>query len=300
MANLIDISFFSGDILVAQRSQLSVQETLNRFITTYETEYLQKVLGYSLWKDFIAGINAPVPDQKWIDLLIGAEYTAPDGTLKKWIGFTNTNVNPGNIGDTSLLTFVAGVADGPTVGETLFTNTKLLNRTFYIERRMFGTMIEGTDYLRVNSDGVTLNPNGNSIKLLQPGDSFQPNEIFIFHMTGYVTISSSTTVNISPIANYVYWQYRQKTSTLTTGTGENVAQNENSDMISPARKMIDAWDQMVSWNYDLWQFLYVNATAYGLTQADFWTSYFQVRGYVNAFKKADYFNMGYKVNDFDL
>ena len=55
----------------------------------------------------------------------------------------------------------------------------------------------------------------------------------------------------SPIACYVYWQIRAMNATQTTGVGETIAKAENSTVISPARKMVDAWRQMVDWNRTL-------------------------------------------------
>ena len=46
---------------------------LTQYITEYETEILEKCLGYELAKDFQAAL-AGTPDQKWIDLRDGEEY----------------------------------------------------------------------------------------------------------------------------------------------------------------------------------------------------------------------------------
>lgn len=196
MATLIDNTYFTGSIAIAQKSQAEVAANLTAYIMQYEPEYLQKVLGYSFYKDFIAGLEEdPVP-QKWADLLNGADFTSLDGKLKHWAGF------------------VAG---------------------------------EGASKL-------------------------------------------------SPIANYVYWQFRMYNSTLTTGTGENVSMNENSVQISPARKMCDAWNTMVNTNWVLWEFLFVNKDTYDLDGSDF--VIFNSCGY--ALRGAAWGDMAYKVNDFDL
>lgn len=57
----------------------------------------------------------------------------------------------------------------------------------------------------------------------------------------------------SPIANYVYYKYRQDNATLMQSTGgEAQAAFENAQSVSAARKMIKAWNQMVDWNRTFW------------------------------------------------
>lgn len=77
---LIDTSYFFGDIQIGQLSELSVQESLNFFISQYEPKILESLLGYATYKQIG---NA---DQKWKDLKEGAEYTNETGILCKWNG----------------------------------------------------------------------------------------------------------------------------------------------------------------------------------------------------------------------
>lgn len=56
------------------------------------------------------------------------------------------------------------------------------------------------------------------------------------------------TTKESPIANYVYYWVMRNDATQSTGTGEVVANNENSRRVSPVDKMVRAWNEMVDWN----------------------------------------------------
>lgn len=72
---------------------------LNNAISRYEDEYLELVLGYELWDEFITAYAAslvegadPLAD-KWTDLLTGAEFEFEyDGVTytRKWLGFSNS------------------------------------------------------------------------------------------------------------------------------------------------------------------------------------------------------------------
>lgn len=53
----------------------------------------------------------------------------------------------------------------------------------------------------------------------------------------------------SPVANYVYWQYRASNATNTVSTGGEVkAKHANAEGVSVDTKMVRAWNKMVDWN----------------------------------------------------
>lgn len=84
---IIDYTYFVGKTILPQVGNTEGRSTVESFIETYETEYLKKVLGYDLWKAFTDGIEGSgTPDQRWVDLLEGAEYTCQSHT-KLWPGF---------------------------------------------------------------------------------------------------------------------------------------------------------------------------------------------------------------------
>lgn len=69
-------------------------------------------------------------------------------------------------------------------------------------------------------------------------------------------------VKKSPIAYYVYYHFLRDGYTQTAGIGEVKANAENATVVSPAGKMISAWNEMVDLNRSLLDFLYVNGTDY--------------------------------------
>jgi hypothetical protein len=90
MSNIIDHTYFYGKLSLPQTNNTEGRSIVDQFITTYEPEYLQKALGYDLWKAFTTGIEGSgEPDQRWKDLLEGKEITYQNRTYK-WTGFENT------------------------------------------------------------------------------------------------------------------------------------------------------------------------------------------------------------------
>lgn len=66
----------------------------------------------------------------------------------------------------------------------------------------------------------------------------------------------------SLIANYVYWRWMAKEASISTGTGEKVANAQNASEASPVFKMVRAWNEMVDMIYELAEFLLSNQTDY--------------------------------------
>ena len=94
MSNLIDDSYFKGDINVPVSSNTTLAGPLNQAITDYEEEYLKRLLGYTLYAEFIAGLAADSPAQKWLDLRNGVEFSFDfngNTITNKWNGFVNSD-----------------------------------------------------------------------------------------------------------------------------------------------------------------------------------------------------------------
>jgi hypothetical protein len=91
---LIDYTYFFHDCEIGQLDQQPVQDKLNLFIQKYEPEVLEGLLGYQTYRDFLAGLAQGTVDQKWLDLLNGAEYTDAYGKLKKWRGLLRLVATP--------------------------------------------------------------------------------------------------------------------------------------------------------------------------------------------------------------
>ncbi len=67
----------------------------------------------------------------------------------------------------------------------------------------------------------------------------------------------------SLIANYVYWHWMQDSVSMSTANGEKVGkQSQAATDISPAVKMVRAWNQMVDWNKELVDLLLTKSSDY--------------------------------------
>lgn len=92
---IVTISFFDGgELNVPGTDATMVSEPLTDIMGIYEPEYLQKALGYPLWKLVNAALNpGPVPVGRFQDLITGGvEYTDGNGFTKLWPGL-NTAMN---------------------------------------------------------------------------------------------------------------------------------------------------------------------------------------------------------------
>lgn len=79
---IIDNTYF-----VANNEALPADELgsiLDAYINRFEPKILTKLLGYQLYKEFEVGFNAATPEQKWLDLANGADYT--NDVLKRFDG----------------------------------------------------------------------------------------------------------------------------------------------------------------------------------------------------------------------
>lgn len=99
MANIIDRSYFFGEIAIGQLSTDAVKDKLNIFIGKHEDDLLQGILGYASYKDFKANPTAP----KWVDVRDGKEYVDENNVLCKWEGLI---VNDGEIPESLIASYV--------------------------------------------------------------------------------------------------------------------------------------------------------------------------------------------------
>lgn len=88
--SLIDTSYFIRDISIPNID--SAPNSVQGYIDMYEKEVLIKLLGYDLYKDFMAGLDEdPIPS-KWINLRDGADFSFKfDGhtVSTRWEGLIN-------------------------------------------------------------------------------------------------------------------------------------------------------------------------------------------------------------------
>lgn len=83
---LIDKTYFVKDINIPD----SDYSDLTAYITRYEKEILQQLLGYELWV-LVAAYDVSTSPQRIKDIVEGKEYTVGEYTVK-WNGLTNTDL----------------------------------------------------------------------------------------------------------------------------------------------------------------------------------------------------------------
>lgn len=258
---IIDQSYFIGGLHVAGLDVPSVQEKLNRYIVRYETEYLERILAYQLATDFITGLTENPIDDKWIALLTGATFTNSYGVPDKWKGFIQSSDNINYTFNTSIKGFawIVGQSGSPIAGTSTFSDNRLLNKQFIIERIGYGTLFKEGDEGVINPD---FSMTGSTITLLN-GDTFAPSEKYYIHLLSIGSSINYTGINISPIANYVYFYYMRDNATQTTRNSEKLSQSANATDVSPANKQRAAWNDMVWMNKKLYGYLRANNVTYG-------------------------------------
>lgn len=88
--SLINPSYFTGQLAIAQRGQPQVADDIQSYIDRCEQEFLSAALGYDLMVDFYAGLKLnPVPSQ-WLELKNGVVFKNTSGW---WPAFGAGNMN---------------------------------------------------------------------------------------------------------------------------------------------------------------------------------------------------------------
>lgn len=92
MDNLIDISYFNGDIIIPNLNKDDGDSFETDYIAKYQKEYLQKCLGYAMYNEFETALDETTPAAKWTNLKDGEDYTVEiDGETitTRWNGLVN-------------------------------------------------------------------------------------------------------------------------------------------------------------------------------------------------------------------
>jgi hypothetical protein len=87
---LLNESYFTGPLTIAQLGQQAVDDALTEIIGRVEPEVLQAALGYDLYMALIEGLDVGSDeevDQKWLDLVNGVAFTNLSNYKNKWKGF---------------------------------------------------------------------------------------------------------------------------------------------------------------------------------------------------------------------
>jgi len=97
MANLIDHTYFIGEISLPAQVLTGSLADIDPYIVKYEREALIEILGYTLYKQLKAEIDSGPPavyTTKWDRLVNGHEYEIDylgDAQLVKWNGLINSD-----------------------------------------------------------------------------------------------------------------------------------------------------------------------------------------------------------------
>lgn len=244
---LIDRSYFVGNINIPNTDRPEIQERLDLFIETYEAELLPDLLGYSLYKAFTQGLQGAPIEQKWTDLLEGVEYTNQSNRLAKWRGLVSLPLDLINaidasnsiaivVGRGTLIDGQSGLLLDPVVGaNSVPLPSVLIGKDFTVERRGVGQL--RSDEWSITSDNKLLL----AIGQFGDGDTY-------FYKAATLSLNTVTgSAKKSLIANYVYFHWMEDQISQTIGLGEAATKAENATMVSPAVKMVRAWNEMAGW-----------------------------------------------------
>ena len=97
MANLIDDTYFIGEISLPAQVLTGTLADINPYIVKYERQALIDLVGYTLYKELKVAIDAGAPDYsstKWKRLITGHEYEIEylgETHLVKWNGLINSD-----------------------------------------------------------------------------------------------------------------------------------------------------------------------------------------------------------------
>jgi hypothetical protein len=267
MILLTDISFFQGDLeIVNLLESASIEAELKGYIRQHEPKLLGDVLGWELYSALQTALLVNPLGDNFQKLLFGDTY-AYQGRQRKWKGIIESDAPTFSFG-----TGVAGYRNPEwiVVGETTSGGTVIIpdnGKTFtmpawigwepIIFRYGAGPMKKGTDYSYNSTTGA--------FALLDAEDAFTAKEsLFVQFQLQYSAPNSSPAISYkrSFIANYIYWHWQQKHASFSTGTGEKVVNTANTIAVSPADKMVIAWNEMSEWITELWQYLEANKAYY--------------------------------------
>lgn len=243
---LIDRTYFVGELNIPNTSQAAIGSAVDLFIEEYEDQFLNDVLGYTLYKALKAGLQIVPIAQKWTDLIEGVEYTDLANKTRKWKGLVTQPPTVLNALDAlNPIDIVVGRGQlyDPVANMTSTTiPAVLVGKAFIFEKRAFGKLIEG-EYSVV----------GNTLTLTS--GQFSVNDVYTYKAATLAINTTTGTNKKSLIANYVYYWYIRNSHTQTATTGEVKPQNENAVIANPALKLVRAWNEMSEWICELVDYL---------------------------------------------
>lgn len=249
--SLIDSTYFIGTINIPNVADTAIGERLTWFINKYEPELLRDVLGYELYKSFIAGLQAVTVDQIWLDLLYGSDFIF-NGRTNRYRGLiiVDDAINPGVFYPPD----INFTADSTNQSSGEYHLAYLTGKTYRVVQRGVGPLEETAEIVFL-SDGFS------------KVGGFQAGEKYTLEFLQPTPLPASSDiiageVKQSMIANYVYWKWIKDQVSQTTGLGEAATQAQNAMLVSPTTKMVTAWNEMARMVSELYWFLQANAEVY--------------------------------------
>lgn len=262
----INSSYFTSDLNIPHTSDPAIAANLNAIISLREKEYLIKLLGYELYKAFATGMAQLTPAQRYLDILIGQEYTGFDGKLHKWEGLIASSIDNTQTSVTAIkeIFFTVGTTGAPIDGATVYVNILLANQTYTVSQRALG-MLECLlpDNSNIATAEISCQPSG-GFTLLK-GFKFSNTDKYLIELASPIVQVSDTSILLapsSPIADYCFYWYLMQKHSLTTSIGQVKQKTQNGSVVSEKYKACKAWNSMVDKSARLYFFLYANASVY--------------------------------------
>lgn len=269
---IIDSTYFTNRLNLPQTGNSAGLAEVQDFIDQYEPEYLQCVLGYDLWQAFINGIDGSgLPEQRWIDLLQGKEFTKHN-CIYKWSGFAPlTEGGSYDIDSSNFQDFTTG---GPEEFDPVAGASTMTLPPEFVDVVGLKIYIRGTGWLKPSEFSVT----GNSLALLG-GLVFNLGTVIFLQVGLRLSIISGAITKLSPIANYVFYQFVDEREEDFTLVGNVKSTTENNRVVNATTRLVYTWNRMIDMNMLLYNFLQVNKAVYpewkshcgcGCCKASYW------------------------------
>jgi len=274
--SLINHTYFTDDLLIPGLENSDIQGKVQRFIDKHEPALLQDILGYELFKAFTDALAAGDPDQKWIDLRDGVEFTRFNGYKEMWPGFTGLNGNSGvtasliRVEDALHFQYKVGRGySGGTPGNGDYWEDPAINATELIDERLNGAT---KDKLSVREAGYgdklheeyDLRTGGGIILLGSKTFNNNTGWFIDYQKVSRVEVPEvvDTEVKQSLIANFVYCRYMKNEHTQSVRLGEVKPALQNAEQYNAGAKIVRAWNEMAEWISIMAEFLEVNRATY--------------------------------------
>ena len=263
---LINNSYFTGDLNIPNVMSPDVASSLNTLISKREKEYLIRMLGYELYSAFTVGITQATPNQRFLDILIGQQYTGYNGHTHKWDGLVASTIDNTltSVKAVAEIFFTVGITGAPIDGATTYVNTTLAGLSYSVAQRVLGALeILKSDNSNIATADISIQSTG-GFTLLK-GQRFSSGDKYLITLAKPIITTTDTSVALapsSPIADYCYYYWLAQKHTLTSGIGQVKAKGQNNVVVSEKYKACAAWNSMVDKSVHLYYFLHNSGTIY--------------------------------------